>query len=290
VYHRWMETPAILWRLPCVPTPDAFGMSTIVPSAWSSTDLASYHDLGFVVKPGFFTIPEMAALQAEQLAGWNGSPEAQSEPYLRPAHAAMIVDPRLVAVARQICGERCRFHHLNTYVHGEGAPGVPWHNDYEQAVHPMPRRHQNLICLIYPGGLDGTVGDLVVMPGTQQRICEWNACHFLGTAVLPGEIVIDRLPPGTVIFAHTGLLHCRRAKPGAGPRFFCDISFVEGGIAWPATVQHDWRAMYAACRHLDRDGSLAHLFDEADLLDPAELTAAGMALDQTAFYRRLLAP
>ena len=48
---------------------------------------------------------------------------------------------------------------------------MAWHNDYEQ-VPQTNRSHLNLIALIYPDGLHGDVGDLVVVPRTQAIVSD----------------------------------------------------------------------------------------------------------------------
>jgi hypothetical protein len=246
-------------------------------------ELTRFADQGFVVRPGFFAAGPMAAVRSELLAG------ATIEPYLRPGLGSLISHPPLMAVIGQLCGEGFLFHHLNASRHEGGAPGVPWHNDYEQSLLPMPRTHANVIVLIYPDGLRGAVGDLVVLPRTQHAVAAWEATSFLGTAVLPGEVVVDDLPPGSAVICHTGLLHCRRPRPGAGPRIFCDVSYVARGPRWPATTQHDWRAMYTACRRLHAHGGhFAHLFDDTAFFDPAAAQAHLARLGMDGIYRRLL--
>ena len=204
-------------------------------------ELSSCSSEGFVICREFFTAAEMAPVQTEMRSG------QRQRPYALPGHRALISHPGIMGIMEQLCGPGFLFHHLNSYFQTEGTAGVAWHNDYEQLSLPMPRTHANIIVLIYPDGLNGEVGDLVVVPKTHRHIAEWDAYSFLGTAALPGEIVIDALPPGSIAICHTGLVHCRRPKPGPGPRYFCDTSYVARGPRWPATSQHDWRDQYATC-------------------------------------------
>lgn len=250
-------------------------------------ELAAFARDGYVLRPGFFAEDAMAPVRAEMAAG------CRDAPWRAPGHGALISHPPLMAIAAQLCGPGFRYHHLNTYHQGEGAPGVPWHVDFEQLALPMRRDPAcvNLIVLIYPDGLCGEVGDLVVVPGTHRRLAGWTTFDLLGTMALPGEVVIDRVPPGTAVFCHTGLLHCRRPRPGVGPRFFCDVSYVSAGALWPASTQHDWRAMHAECRELglDHDGRYAHLFEVDEFFDPHDAARVLDGLDQSEIYRRLLA-
>jgi len=239
---------------------------------------------GYVLRPGFFAEAAMAPVRAELAA------DPRDRPWTRPGLGALIAHPPLMAIVEQLCGPDFRFHHINVYHQGSGTPGVAWHNDFEQLGWPVPRDHANVIVLVYPGGLHGEVGDLVVLPRTQHLVAAWDAYDFLGTAELPGEVVIDRVPPGTAVICHTGLLHCRRPRPGPGPRFFCDLSYVAAGARWPASTQHDWRGMLAECRALgyDRGGRYVHLFETDDYFDPHEAEARLAELGQTGAYARLL--
>ena len=251
---------------------------------FSDQELAAFDAQGYLIREGFFFPEEMSLVQAEMRAG------VKQLPYLLPGHRALISHPHLMAIMGQLCGPDFLFHHLNTYFQPQGTDGVAWHNDYEQVTVPMPRQHANIIALIYPDGLCGEVGDLVVMPGTHRQVAAWGAYGFLGTQVLAGEVVIDRLAPGSVAFCHTGLVHCRRPKPGPGPRYFCDASYVARGPHWPATSQHDWRHQYAEClRHEQAHGGrFSHLFDATQFFDYHLADRDMQDLGQDGIYRRLV--
>ena len=252
----------------------------------SAAELTQFHDSGYVALPAFFSDDLMEGVHQEMLKGMT------EEPWLAPAHGSLISYAPLMGIVEQLCGADFRFHHLNTYFQGEGIPGVDWHNDFEQSYLPMPRheKNTNLIVLIYPGGLQGEVGDLVVVPGTHKLCAAWDAYAFLGTAHLPHEVVIDRVVPGTVVLCHTGLVHCRRPQPGPGPRYFCDVSYVTADQLWPASCQHDWKKMYADCLRLgyDQEGRYQHLFNGDNFVDPAVAQAQMQQLQQTDIYKRLL--
>ncbi len=249
------------------------------------SECADFHREGFVVRPAFFPADLMQPVIRE-LDGWEAA--GWPDPYTMPGHGALISHPPLMEVIGQLCGPQFLFHHLNTYRHDTGAPGVPWHNDYEQ-VPQTNRSHLNLIALIYPDGLHGAVGDLVVVPRSQHLACPWEGLSFFGTAPLPGEVVIDNLPPGSVVLASTGLLHCRRAREGAGPRYFTDTSYVQRGIPWPSTCQYDWQRMYVECRRLGyaREGRYEHLFDETQFFDRHEAQRRFAGMDHGSVYTLL---
>lgn len=251
----------------------------------SSDECADFHREGFVIRPQFFS-PTVMDPVIQELDSWesHGGPA----PYSLPGHGNLISHPPLMKVIEQLCGPEFLFHHVNTYAHPTGAPGVPWHNDYEQQPQTN-RSHLNLIALIYPAGLHGAVGDLVVVPRSQHLVSPWEGLSFFGTASLPGEVVVDDLPPGSIVLAHTGLLHCRRPKLGAGPRYFTDLSYVQRGIKWPASNQYDWQLMYAECRRLgyDRGGRFAHLFDETQFFDPTLASHRLATVNQGSLYTAL---
>lgn len=226
--------------------------------------LAAFTREGFVVLPGWFAREEMLALLP-------GIEEHLRDVATRPAWSqaalgALIWHPALLAVMEQLLGPGFRFHHLHATRHDPGTPGVDWHNDYEQ-IPQTNRSHREVIAFIYPGGLDGTIGDLVVVPRTQDIACDWYQLSCFGTAIMPGEVVIDRLPPGSVVLAHTGLLHCRRPRPGVGERWFVDVNYCQAGIRWPAWSCGDWQAMYRTLHDRCPDARRDHLFDASAFFD-----------------------
>ncbi|MBA2481573.1 MAG: phytanoyl-CoA dioxygenase [Planctomycetes bacterium] len=252
-----------------------------------TAQLEAFHRDGFVVLPDFFAQDLMRDLvrEIDELeAGGRATPI-----YALPTHGMLTSHPDLMAVMEAILGADFLFHHIHTYRHDTGAPGVNWHNDYEQ-VPQTNRSHLNVIALIYPQGLSGAVGDLAVVPGTQGIVSDWYQLSCFGTETMPGEVVIDRLPPGSVVVAHTGLLHCRRAKPGAGPRYFTDTSYCQRGILWPSWSEDDWRVMLRHCRDhgYDRGGRYRHLYDESQFFDQNSARARIASLNESgSLYPRI---
>jgi hypothetical protein len=162
-----------------------------------------------------------------------------------------------------------------------GDKGVSWHHDYEQ--HPQTNRSHGMVHTFwYLNGLDGTIGDLLVLPGTHRLVMERNAYSHFGYAPLPGERVIDRLPPGTAVIVHSALLHARRAKPGGEgrPRYFIDCSYCQAGVRWPGTWNLRDQFPRARALGLDRGGRHAHLFDEATFFDAAAAQERFKALNR----------
>ena len=122
-------------------------------------------------------------------------------------------------------------------------------------------------------GLDGTIGDLLALPGSHKRVLRGPLDMFNqnGAADLPGLACFGErrpLPPGSVIIVHSALLHARRAKPGfTRPRYFVDVSYCQPGRhRWPAYENfgvggHRRIAETALELGHDRGGKYAGLFD-----------------------------
>ena len=114
----------------------------------------------------------------------------------------------------------------------------------------------------YFNGLNGTVGDLMCVPGSQkvhirgipptfnkpQDKAQWGDAG--GPADLPMQQVFDDLPKGTAIIVHSGFIHARRAKPGmVDPRYFADISYCQQGTTSGHMVLTRCIARFAASCH-----------------------------------------
>ncbi|QMU78272.1 phytanoyl-CoA dioxygenase [Streptacidiphilus sp. PB12-B1b] len=159
------------------------------------------------------------------------------------------------------------FHHLNAARHDAGTPGLPWHHDYDQ--YPQTNRsHLMVHVLIYLNGLNGTVGDLLLAPGTQRSVASKRALWHLGWQRLPDAVVIDRLPPGGAVLMNSAMFHARIPRPGgeAEPRYFLDGSYCQGGIRWPGGYGGSHRLLRE--RHLAEGGDRPWLFDETLFFDP----------------------
>jgi hypothetical protein len=128
--------------------------------------------------------------------------------------------------------------------------------------------------LHYPNGLDERMGKLVVLPGSHRESADKFARAHLGTAELPGEVVVDRLPAGSTILINSALFHARRPAQGeqGGPRYFVDASYCQTGTRW-RPVKPYWRHMLAKARALGLGGGRwPELFAERHF---TEYTAAG---------------
>jgi hypothetical protein len=235
-----------------------------------------FEDRGYVVLERFLD-EELTTSLKREVDGWLAAAKGDDDRYATPAkptqrpltiepreHGLLVSHPPLMEMLEQLLGPGFAYHHLHTARHDAGCGGVGWHHDYEQ----MPQTNRALTMVhvfFYLNGLDGTIGDLVVVPGSHRLVMERNAFSIFHNAPLPGELVIDSLPPGSAVIVHSALQHSRRAKPGGEgrPRYFIDTSYCQAGGTWPA--YWNFRTQFRRARELglDRDGRYAHLFDES---------------------------
>ncbi|GGZ46736.1 hypothetical protein GCM10010387_46490 [Streptomyces inusitatus] len=174
----------------------------------------------------------------------------------QPAHGELLTHEPLMRIISELMGDPFVFHHLHSDRHGPGVAGKPWHHDHE----PNDAENPKLLmvhALHYLGGLDGTVGSLALLPGSHHEPRDKAALAHLDTSELPGEIVIDKLPPGTTLLINSALLHARRPAPSPSgpprPRYFVDASYCQTGARW-RPVKPYWRHMLARARALELDG------------------------------------
>ena len=225
---------------------------------------------GYLVLKGFLDRDARGRLEEEvdALATRRAAGERPSVVHSR-ALALLTSHPRMIAIVGQLMGCRAfAMHHIHAARHDAGLPGVPWHQDYEQFPQSN-RSHLMVHVFYYTDGLNGDIGDLLVVPGSQRSVVEGGALTLFGTNDLPGSVTVDRLAPGSAIVVHSALFHARRAKPGGEGRrrYFIDVSYCQNGVLWPgypgvAEINAKLLAMGA-----DRDGRYPWLFETARFFD-----------------------
>jgi hypothetical protein len=259
------------------------------PLCLDATQLDRLSELGYLVLPAFLSSDLVARLESE-VDRWIDTglrarsiascvdPESFGPPPVMElemeAHGELVGYPALMAVLAQLMGPAFVFHHLHSDRRSPGATGKVWHHDYEQ--NPQVDRTYSMIhTMHYLSGLDESMGGLVVLPGSHREVAEKTARAHLGTAELPGEVLIARLPPGSTVLLHSALFHARRPS-SAGPgklRYMIDSSYCEGGVRWP-TVKPYWRYMLARARELGLDrGCWPELFSEDHFAEYVRLPA-----------------
>ncbi|HET6858410.1 MAG TPA: phytanoyl-CoA dioxygenase family protein [Streptomyces sp.] len=240
--------------------------------------LHQFFQSGYLVLPDFLPAELVCRLESE-VDRWVDSglrqlsisscvePEKHGPPPLMEiemqAHGELAGHPPLLELLAQLMGPVFAFHHMHSDRRAPGAGGKNWHHDYEQS--PQTDRARIMIhALHYLGGLDASMGGLAVLPGSHREVAEKTARHHLGTAELPGEVLIDRLPGGSTVVLHSALFHTRRPA-GAGPggqRYMVDSSYCQGGVRWRPVKPH-WRHLLARARELGLDaGRWPELFDD----------------------------
>ncbi|MEV3869927.1 phytanoyl-CoA dioxygenase family protein [Streptomyces sp. NPDC049906] len=239
------------------------------PGALDATQRHQFTESGYLVLPGLLPpplrtrlVPEVdrwvdEGLRARSIAACADPGGTAPPPVMElelGAHGALLTHPPLLRALARLLGPSFVFHHLHSDRQAPDIPGKSWHHDYE----PNDRADPGLLmvhALHYLGGLDEKVGSLAVLPGSHRRSVDKTALAHHGTDVLPGEVVLDRLPPGTTVLLNSALFHTRRPAPlgGDSPRYFVDASYCQVGARW-RPVKPFWRQMLARARELDLAG------------------------------------
>jgi hypothetical protein len=243
-----------------------------------STQIGQFTEDGYVILPGLLPDDLVerlkhevdmwvdTGLRARSIAAAKNPESATTPPDLEielPAHGELVAHPPLMSVLAQLMGSAFAFHHLHSNRHAPGTTGKPWHHDYEQW--PIAERtHLMVHALHYVDGLDEDTASLIILPGSHCEVAVKTARAHLGTGVLPGERVVDRLPRGSTVLMHSALFHARRPYPTGGqrPRYFVDASYCQVGTLWPP-VKPYWRHTLRRGRELGLDrGVWPELFAE----------------------------
>ena len=198
--------------------------------------------------------------------------------------------PAMAILAHLMDGDRFAMHHIHSVRFAAGAGGVGWHQDYEQHPHSN-RSHLMVHIFCYLNGLNGEVGDLLVLPRSHNVIAERNLT-FLGTADLEGSLCFDDLSPGSAVIVHSALWHARRPKPGGEgrPRYFIDISYCQNGVKWPAYGNVEGINAMALEMGLDRDGRYRFVYDSSQFYDLRALMDRFERVNQGSLINRLELP
>lgn len=247
-------------------------------SILTEDQIVQFHDVGFLTFERFFNDEECARLKddIDAVEARRRSGEHIGQPLAFPALGPLISHEPVMQMVSSLMGPHFHFHHLHATRQDAGCVGVNWHQDYEQF--PQSNRSHLMVHLFYYlNGLNGEIGDLLVLPRSQGRIVANDGLWHLGTETLPGTVVIDALPEGSAVLVHSALWHARRAKPGGEtrPRYFADASYCQAGVRWPGYGARDWRAQHANARALGLDGHGRYptLLDESAFFDEPKARA-----------------
>lgn len=278
-------------------------LTPLVAEPLNARQISEFAERGFLVLPSFLPTKLVESLKHEVDHWVDGGLRNQSivcchmktrqPPPLMELelgeHGRLISHPPLMAILTQLMGSIFAFHHLHSDRHNSGSADKNWHHDYEQ--YPQTNRSHIMIHVFhYLNGLNGTIGDLVVLPGSQGIVAERNALNYFGTMSLPGEVVINDLPLGSTVIIQSSVFHARRAKPGGEgqPRYFIDCSYCQGGVRWPVDRSY-WKHMLARARALGLDrGQWRDLFAERHFYDPYDDMGAFKQINQGSLFEQLM--
>lgn len=228
--------------------------------------LETFEDQGYAVFPEFLDKAEIDTLKAAVDRHVSAQPR---HAYEDDEIGALVWHPRAAEILDELMGGPYVFHHIHAARHDAGKEGVAWHQDYEQ--YPQTNRsHLMVHVFFYLNGLNGTIGDLLLVPGSQRHAVDSQALRFLGDSDLPGSITVDNVTPGSMLIVHSAMWHARRAKPGGedSPRFFIDASYCRSGVKWPSYRAPGMLADLRE-RHVSAGGDRSWLFDEEQFFDVA---------------------
>ena len=237
----------------------------------SAKQLAGFETDGYLVLEGLLDAEECDLLRAEvdylvQRRTAGEQPLIVSYPRM----ALLTSHPPAMTPLQQLMGGEFAMHHIHASRHDAGQEGVHWHQDYEQ--YPQTNRsHLMVHVFYYLSGLNGEVGDLLLVPRSQHSVIARDALHIFGTEDLPGSLTVDRLAAGSAVIVHSALFHARRAKPGGAgqPRYFIDISYCRNGILWPGYPRMEQINAKALEMGADRGGRYAFLYDGSHFFERA---------------------
>ena len=238
----------------------------------SENQIGIFNKEGYLVFESFFDESEVDKFKADidqmEVDRKEKKPLLSMMQY--PELGPLICHPKVMEIVESLMGSDFHFHHLHANRQEAGTPGVNWHQDYDQ-IPQTNRSHLMVHLFYYFDGLNGEVGDLLVLPRSQSQIVDNSALWMLQQIDLPGSITVDDLPKGSMVLVHSGLWHARRAKPGGEnrPRYFTDASYCQAGVRWASYGMPKWREILADARErgLDGNGKYPELLNEARFYD-----------------------
>ncbi len=238
-------------------------------------DQDSFHSEGYIILPGLLNteFTEQLKKNVDELMADRKSPQNNEKYLVEYRDLGLLTSyPPLMDMLHQLMGPRFAMHHIHAVRQDAGNDGVHWHQDYEQ-VPQTNRSHIMVHVFYYLDGLNGEVGDLLVLPRSQNTIIERGSLALLGTGDLPGSVTVDKLAPGTAVIVHSAVWHGRRPKPGDGPRYFIDVSYCQHGIIWPGyRDEHHGKINQAALENgCGRDGQYDFVYDTSQFFIQKEV-------------------
>jgi hypothetical protein len=241
-----------------------------MPNCLTETEIERFHEEGYLVFEGLLDTDHCKRLanDVDQLE------KDREETGTRPTVVSyrelglLTSEPKVMDRVEDLMGTTFALHHIHAARQGPGTRASRWHQDYEQTPQTN-RSHLMVHVFFYLNGLNGEVGDLLVLPGSHKTVTANNTFGIFGTNDLPGSLTFNNLAPGTAIFVQSAVQHARRAKPGGenAPRYFIDSSYCQAGILWPGDRNHAVTNQTALETGLDRNGRYAFVYDSNNFFD-----------------------
>jgi ectoine hydroxylase-related dioxygenase (phytanoyl-CoA dioxygenase family) len=224
------------------------------PMSLSPDQVAQYRDLGYAVVPDLFDAEEAAAMQLElermlregkfwdvslqptaALAAMNLHSMGMNE--RSPLFAALMLEPRMVALARELVGDPLVFQQDQILLKpARVGRGTGWHQDNAYFSHPDPTRGVGIWIAIHPATVAN--GTMHVIPRSHHRAIPHEKTP--GTAYLQNapevreeEAVAIELPAGGALLFNNGVLHCTKDNLSEGPRAAVALHYVNGEAVGP---------------------------------------------------------
>lgn len=249
--------------------------ATHTPPARADTEQLSdgqiqhFHEQGYIMLPGFIDTEQQQRLR-DDVDRLEADRQIDQARFLVEYHELGLLtsEPRMMEFIKPLMGNDFMMHHIHAVRQDAGNAGVSWHHDYEQC--PQTNRSHCMVHIFYYlNGLNGDIGDLLLIPGTHKNIMDRGSLRQFETNDLPGSITVDDVPNGTAVIVHSALFHARRQKPGGEgrPRYFIDISYCERGVIWPGYHNQDKINEAALAANLGRNARYNHLYDTSQFFD-----------------------
>ncbi len=250
--------------------------AAVTSTALSEEDQEFFHREGYLMLPGFLDVGHKERIK-DDVDELMRDREAKEQRLLVSYKELGLLTsyPLLMEKLEALMGPRFALHHIHTVRQDAGNRGVNWHQDYEQ--YPQSNRSHIMVHVFYYlDGLNGEVGDLLVLPRSHTTVVAHGSLSMLGTEDLPGSLCVDEVPPGTAIIVHSALWHARRAKGGGEnhPRYFIDISYCQHGVLWPGyreemQAEINRTALETGC---GRDGRYDFIYDTSQFFNHRALS------------------
>ena len=216
---------------------------------------------GFLVFESILDKDECEVLKEEIVSNYKNNTKILS---VSDNHSKLLTHPAIMEINDKLFGKKSfRFHHMHSTCHVAGTPSLGWHHDYEEK-RVSNRDHLMVHMLIYLTGLNGTIGDLLVVPGSHKELVHHKHYFKDDFNVFTNKITINDLPSGSLVLIHSGLIHGRVKKSGGEgfPRYFIDLSYCSANSFWPSYLgRRDWRDVLSRLRESDKT-EYAEIFKE----------------------------